>query len=87
MRLCEEIARGGCVDATHQSLMFTMMVLSPEDVTKIRTGPLTRYSIKSLRHLKAFFGVTFKLTPDPATGTVLAACLGKGYRNMAKKVT
>jgi RNA 3'-terminal phosphate cyclase-like protein len=87
MRLCEEMARGGCIDATHQSLMFTMMTLSPEDVTKVRTGPLTQYSIKTLRHLKAFFGTTFKLKPDPETGTVFASCLGKGYKNMAKKVT
>jgi RNA 3'-terminal phosphate cyclase-like protein len=48
---------------------------------------LTQYSTKTLRHLKAFFGTAFKLKPDPETGTVFASCLGKGYKNMAKKVT
>ena len=43
--LLEEIARGGCVDSIHQPLAILLMAFSPEDVSKIRTGPLTTTSV------------------------------------------
>lgn len=32
--------QGGCVDSAHQSLLFLLMVLCPEDVSKVRVGRL-----------------------------------------------
>jgi RNA 3'-terminal phosphate cyclase-like protein len=85
--LCQEIQSGGCVDGPSQSLMFLCMVLTPEDVSKVRIGALHPDAIQCLRHLKDFFGVMFKLVPDYKTKTVVASCLGIGYKNLAKSVT
>ena len=38
-----------------------MMCLSPEDVSRIRLGPLSQYTVVSLRLFKEAFGVEFKL--------------------------
>ncbi|RLN50186.1 hypothetical protein BBJ29_000479 [Phytophthora kernoviae] len=85
--LCEEINKGGCVDSTNQALVLLLMALGPEDVAKVRFGKLTPYSIECLRHLRDFFGITFKIKPDPETKTVLLSCLGIGFKNLSKKVT
>ncbi|KAG9413888.1 rRNA-processing endoribonuclease [Aphanomyces cochlioides] len=85
--LCEEIEKGGCVDTSNQCLALLLMTLSPEDVSKVRFGKLTPYSIQYLRHLRDFFGVTFKIKADNDTKTVLLSCLGLGFKNLSKKVT
>jgi RNA 3'-terminal phosphate cyclase-like protein len=63
------------------------MCLGPEDVSRIRLGTLSPYTIASLRLYKEAFGVEFKVTPDPQTKTVLLSCLGTGFRNMARAST
>lgn len=85
--LLEEIRRGGCIDTGVQSLAFLWMCLSSEDVSRIRLGTLSEYSIGTLRLLKHAFGVEFKVKPDTETNTVLLSCLGTGYRNMARAST
>jgi RNA 3'-terminal phosphate cyclase-like protein len=40
--LCEEIAKGGCVDTAHQIMALLFMMLGSEDVSRIRTGPLAQ---------------------------------------------
>jgi len=85
--LLEEVFKGGCIDTSHQSLMFLLMVLSPEDVTKIRIGKLSAYSIRYLQNLKSFFGITFKITPDVETRTVLLACRGTGFKNLSRRTS
>ena len=85
--LLEEIRRGGCIDTGSQSLAFLWMALTPEDVSRIRVGTLSQYSIETLRLIKQAFDVEFKVTPDMETKTVLLSCLGTGYRNMAKAST
>jgi len=85
--LLQEILLGGCVDSMNQSFVLFWMALSPEDVSKIRLGKLSPYTIQTLRHLRDFFGVTFKIEPEPETQTVLLSCLGCGYKNYAKTVS
>jgi RNA 3'-terminal phosphate cyclase-like protein len=85
--LLEEIRRGGCIDTTCQSLVFLWMALTPEDVSRIRVGTLSQYSMETLRLIKRAFDVEFKVTPEMETKTVLLSCLGMGYRNMAKAST
>jgi RNA 3'-terminal phosphate cyclase-like protein len=85
--LLEEIRRGGCIDTASQSLAFLLMSLSPEDVSRIRVGTLSQYSIETLRLIKHAFDVEFKVTPDTETQTVLLSVLGSGYRNMARAST
>ena len=58
-----------------------------QDVSKVRFGALTPHAVECLRHIRDFFGVTFKLEADQETRTVLLTCLGLGYTNFAKKVT
>jgi len=87
MLLLEEVAQAGCIDRSHQPLALLLMALGPEDVSKVRLGPLAPASIALLRHVRDVFDVVFKLVPDHDSGTVLASCLGSGFRNMARRVT
>ena len=67
--LLTEIARGGCIDTGSQPLVLTLMALGPEDISRLRIGQLGAAAVATLRLLREFFGVTFKLTPetrDPA---------------------
>lgn len=41
---CAYARHGGCIDSAHQPLMLLLMCLCPEDVSSIRTGPLTPYT-------------------------------------------
>lgn len=85
--LLEEIRRGGCIDQTAQHLCFLWMCLSSEDVTRVRVGALSKYSICALRLYKEAFGVEFKVNPssnEEQDKTIIMSCLGTGYRNMAK---
>eukprot|EP00580_Thalassiosira_gravida_P010740 CAMPEP_0201644916 /NCGR_PEP_ID=MMETSP0493-20130528/31064_1 /ASSEMBLY_ACC=CAM_ASM_000838 /TAXON_ID=420259 /ORGANISM="Thalassiosira gravida, Strain GMp14c1" /LENGTH=432 /DNA_ID=CAMNT_0048119731 /DNA_START=75 /DNA_END=1373 /DNA_ORIENTATION=+ len=59
--LLHEIHAGGCVDTSCQSFALIMMCLTPEDVSRIRLGPLSQYAVVSLRLYKEAFGVEFKL--------------------------
>jgi RNA 3'-terminal phosphate cyclase-like protein len=85
LSLMNEISQGGCVDSAHQAMMLLLMILCPEDVSKIRLGKLTPYTVDCLRLYKEIFGVTFKIVPDPGTTTCVLSCLGIGFKNMARK--
>jgi RNA 3'-terminal phosphate cyclase-like protein len=62
--LLQEIYAGGCIDTSAQSFALLMMCLTPEDVSRIRLGQLSKYTIMSLRLYKEAFGVEFKLRLD-----------------------
>lgn len=62
--LLPEIFCGGSIDTTAQTFALLLMCLTPEDVSKIRLGPLSSYTIASLRLFKESFGVEFKLKVD-----------------------
>lgn len=83
--LLEEIVKGGCVDTFHQSFVLLFMVLCPEDVSKVRLGRLSPYTVECLREYRQFFGTTFKIRPDPDNATVLLSCVGSGYKNFSRK--
>jgi hypothetical protein len=82
--LCDEVSQGGCVDSSHQPLTLLYMTLCPEDVSRVRFGKLSPYTIEYLRHLKDFFGIVFKLKADAETQSVLVSCLGVGFKNLSK---
>ena len=83
-RLLEEVSRAGCVDTDHQGLAVLLMAVTPPDVSKLRTGMLSPYTIQLLRHIRDFLGVTFRIETDEATRTVLLTCVGAGHVNLAK---
>ncbi|KAK9885908.1 hypothetical protein WA026_013782 [Henosepilachna vigintioctopunctata] len=93
-RLLLEIYLGGVVDTTSQSLAIVFMALGQKDVSKIVTGPLTEYAIGFLRHLREFFGITFKVEhyqPEESTEglgseKVSLTCVGIGYSNISRRV-
>ncbi|KAJ1442230.1 18S rRNA biogenesis protein RCL1, partial [Ochromonadaceae sp. CCMP2298] len=64
MMLLSEVQRGGVVDTVHQPLVLMLMVLTPEDVSKVRFGVLSPQAIMMLRLLREAFGVTFKIKED-----------------------
>jgi RNA 3'-terminal phosphate cyclase-like protein len=43
------------------------------------------YSIEFLRNIRQFFGVTFKIEPDPESKTVILTCLGVGFKNFSRR--
>ena len=77
------------MDTTAAPLVLTAMALCPEDVSRVRLpAHMSHYTVETLRLLKEFFGVVFKLKVDESSGgTVLASCLGVGFKNYSKKVT
>ncbi len=81
----EEVAEGGCIDSAHQSMFLLLMALGPEDASSLRVGRLSDQAVQTLRLLKEFWGITFKITPDPETRTVLLSCLGVGFSNFARR--
>lgn len=85
--LCAEVSQGGWVDSSHQGLVLLLMTLCPEDVSRIKIGQLSDYSVGVLRNIRDFFGIKFKITPDPETDTVLLACRGVGYSNLSRKTS
>lgn len=87
IELLQEIQRGGCIDTSLQSLVLLWMCLTPEDVSRVKIGSLSNFTIASLRLYKQAFGVEFKVTPNLDDKTVSMSCLGTGYRNMARATT
>jgi RNA 3'-terminal phosphate cyclase-like protein len=86
--LLSEIQKGGVIDTSAQTIALLWMCLTPEeDVSRIRIGTLSAYSIAALRLFKAALGVECKIKPDLDTRTVLVSCIGTGYRNMARAST
>jgi len=85
--LLQEVYRGGCVSTADQSLVLQIMAVGPEDAACVRFGCLTPYSMHTLRHIRDFFGVTFKIKADDKSDTVLLSCMGTGQHNMNRKFT
>ncbi|GAX17417.1 RNA 3'-terminal phosphate cyclase-like protein [Fistulifera solaris] len=85
--LLEEIRRGGCIDTDLQATALLLMCLTPQDVSRVRVGTLSQYTIHCLRLYKELLGIEFKVQPDMDTKTVMLSCLGVGYRNNAKAST
>lgn len=85
--LCEEVFQGGFISTSLQPFIFTLMTLCPEDVSKVRTGALTEFSIEILRSLQNFFGCTFKLNETKNGESVSCSCLGIGYKNFIRQAS
>ncbi|KAM3719623.1 putative RNA 3'-terminal phosphate cyclase-like protein [Dirofilaria immitis] len=60
-QLLDQIFAGGCVDTTAQALAVTFMTLCEKDVSTYLFGPLSAYCMHTLRHLKKYFEITFKI--------------------------
>ena len=101
--LMEEIFRGGCCDSLAQGLNVILMGLTPPDVSKTVTGPLSPYTVQCLRHVRDFMDLTFKLETfnnkeddmgdedddnlKLGADKVMLTCVGTGYTNMNKKTS
>jgi RNA 3'-terminal phosphate cyclase-like protein len=85
--LLQQVQHTGFVDSCCQPLAFLLMVLTPEDVSRVLVGPLTAPAVQMLRLLRDFFGVTFKICPDVESAAVTLSCIGIGYSNIARATT
>ncbi|KAK9814342.1 hypothetical protein WJX72_004157 [[Myrmecia] bisecta] len=85
--LLEEIHRGGVTDSAHQGLVLLFCALGPDEINEVRLGPLSPHAVRTLRHLRDFFGITFSVKPEPESQTIFLSCIGANIRNIAKKVT
>ncbi len=70
-----------------QGLALLFCALGPEELSEVRLGPLTPHAVRTLRHLKAFFGVTFNVRPEAASRTIFLTCIGAGLRNASRRLT
>eukprot|EP00039_Didymoeca_costata_P002120 m.57649 g.57649 ORF g.57649 m.57649 type:complete len:363 (-) comp11122_c1_seq3:162-1250(-) len=84
--LLQEVSRQGCVDTQHQAFCLLLMVLCPEDVSKVRFGQLSSFTIQYMRDIRQYFGVTFKIVTDSETKTCTLSALGVGFSNFGKKM-
>jgi RNA 3'-terminal phosphate cyclase-like protein len=62
--LLNEVYSGGVVDRAHQALILQLMVLTPEDVSKVRFGTLSPQAVDTLRIIRDAFGVVFRVKED-----------------------
>lgn len=85
--LLQQVAHSGFVDSCCQPLAFLLMVLTPEDVSRVLVGPLTAAGVQMLRLLRDFFGVRFKISPHADSAAVTLSCIGVGYSNIARATT
>uniref|UniRef100_A0A7E4W4W1 RNA 3'-terminal phosphate cyclase-like protein n=1 Tax=Panagrellus redivivus TaxID=6233 RepID=A0A7E4W4W1_PANRE len=100
MALLDELYRGGCCDISAQALAATFITLCEKDVSKFLFGPLSVYTVNTLRNLRAFFAQTFKidefwkLHPETAESEdnagsrdkALITGVGVGYANLNKNL-
>ena len=70
-----------------QALLLTLCALGPRELSTVRLGPLTPHAVRTLRHLRDFFGVTFNVAPDAGSQTIFLSCVGAGVRNISKRST
>ena len=82
-----KVAINGWGDPSRQWFIFLLAALSSEDASSIHMGPLTPFSIEFLKQLHLFFGISFRLKENRDTGSVLATCIGTGFRNIAHRST
>jgi RNA 3'-terminal phosphate cyclase-like protein len=54
-------------------------------LTQVRLGPLSAQAVRTLRHLKDFFGVVFDIRMERDSQTVFLSCVGTGLKNVARK--
>ncbi|KIY96947.1 RNA 3'-terminal phosphate cyclase-likeprotein [Monoraphidium neglectum] len=85
--LLDEVSRGGVVDGGHQGLLLLLAALGPEEVSQVRLGPLTPHAVRTLRHIREFFGVMFDLKTENTSGTIILTCVGCGLKNLSRKIT
>eukprot|EP01086_Lenisia_limosa_P000039 TRINITY_DN10073_c0_g1_i1.p1 TRINITY_DN10073_c0_g1~~TRINITY_DN10073_c0_g1_i1.p1 ORF type:complete len:357 (-),score=71.04 TRINITY_DN10073_c0_g1_i1:42-1112(-) len=84
-QLLQEISYAPCVDSLNQGFLLTLLALCPEDVSRVRLGPLTKNAIQTLRNLNDIFNVKFKLLEDDNGGTMVTA-MGMGFSNVQRKM-
>lgn len=85
--LLDEVSRGGVVDGAHQGLLLLLAALGQEEVSQVRLGPLTPHAVRTLRHIREFFGVVFDLRAETASGTIILTCVGCALKNLSRKIT
>lgn len=84
--LLDEVARRGVCDTTNQPLMLLFMLLCDEEVSRVRFGTLSPFTIQFLRDMRGIFGVEYKIDEDEDTDTVIVTCLGIGFKNLARRL-
>jgi len=53
----------------------------------VRLGPLTPHAVRTLRHIREFFGVLFDMKAETSSSTIILTCVGCGLKNLSRKIT
>jgi RNA 3'-terminal phosphate cyclase-like protein len=83
--LLEQVARRGMCDSTNQPMLLLYMLLCDEEVSRIRFGPLSPFTMQFLRDVRSVFGCEFKLE-ESDDGTVIVSGVGVGFKNLARRL-
>ncbi|EPY43051.1 RNA 3'-terminal phosphate cyclase-like protein [Angomonas deanei] len=90
-RLLDQLYEGGCVDSSHQLMVLLLMALSPDEVSTVRLGPLTRSGVSALVLMESFFGVSCAIKQEDSfagshlPSSTLVTCIGSNLINVSKK--
>eukprot|EP01059_Diplonema_ambulator_P020069 TRINITY_DN33766_c0_g1_i1.p1 TRINITY_DN33766_c0_g1~~TRINITY_DN33766_c0_g1_i1.p1 ORF type:complete len:367 (+),score=33.78 TRINITY_DN33766_c0_g1_i1:66-1166(+) len=86
--LLDQIKLGGCVDSHHQSMALFLMAVSPEEISRVRLGPITQAGEAILEICRVYFSVTFTSKVDNSyefSPTTIYSCVGCSLTNVSKK--
>lgn len=82
--LLKQIRRGGFFDRSHQWLVFSLMALCPEDLSKVKVS-LAEGSEDLMEMINLFLSVNFRIKRDPSDGLDIVSCVGSGFTNLGRR--
>lgn len=87
--LCHQLSKAAVCDTQTQSLLLTLMALTPDHVSVAKLpSPLSEAAIDRLRLLHIFLGVKFSLLQlKKHHHAIKVLCRGANFTNLAKPVT
>ncbi|KAJ9457350.1 putative RNA 3prime-terminal phosphate cyclase-like protein [Diplonema papillatum] len=86
--LLDQVKKGGNVDSHHQLFCLLLAAIAPDNVTRVRLGPLTPAGDAGLTLCRDFFSISFSTKKDTTysySPTTIYSCIGASLTNVSKK--
>ncbi|KAJ9457348.1 putative RNA 3prime-terminal phosphate cyclase-like protein [Diplonema papillatum] len=84
----DQVKKGGNVDSHHQLFCLLLAAIAPDNVTRVRLGPLTPAGDAGLMLCRDFFSISFSTKKDTTysySPTTIYSCIGASLTNVSKK--
>lgn len=85
-QLLREIAGGGYFSTTLHYFVLTLMALTVDNVNKVCLAHVHDRDEETMRSIKDFIGVSFKLASQPGEKSVVVSCIGSGHLNFNQRM-